>query len=135
MAPFYAYVIILGGKKIIPLSLSGDQKNLVTIRQWGYVKWQLKFFHCQKGGVHVRSFFNLKKSSPTRPPPPMPSQVTENFSHHPIRGGGGRGCWMAFEFFQSPSDTPPLSNGKQKGGMSKKYDTPPSMATKKFRLQ
>jgi hypothetical protein len=73
MAPFYAYVIILGGKKIIPLSLSGDQKNLVTIRQWGYVKWQLKFFHCQKGGVHVRSFFNLKKSSPTRPPPPMPS--------------------------------------------------------------
>jgi hypothetical protein len=40
-------------------------------------------------------------------------------------------CWMVIEFFQSPFDIPPLSDGNwfffiaKKGGLSKTYDMPP----------
>ncbi len=122
------------GMDVIKFSLTFKQPPLQMEIKNGFqssILWQLQNFSCQpygdqnkfghpfmwqpkNFGYHKRGLCHMFLENPQ---PLMRafqkhmtcplSQQSKKFSHHRIMGV----CWMATKFFQSPSNTPPPSNG------------------------
>jgi hypothetical protein len=68
------------------------------LKNFNHIEWQ------PKGWGHVLSFF------------PLPFRESEDFGWHPMLGV----CQMLTNFFQSPSNTPSMSNGDQISSITQK---------------